>query len=298
VTDTTAAPRRLTIDAIRAKKGSAEPIVMVTAYDFSTAQVAERAGVDLVLVGDSAAMVVLGYDSTRLVTIDEMLMLTRAVRRGAPASLVIGDLPYMSYESSNGLAVASATRFKEAGCDAVKMEGAGPTVDRARAVIAAGIPVMGHVGLTPQQTGDPEGFRVHGKTADAALEIIASARALDAAGCFAIVAEAMPAAVARELTPLVRVPVIGIGAGADTDGQVLVFHDLVGLYDAHVPRYVKRYAELKSAMIDAVSRYASDVRARRFPGKGHEYRMDEAELDRLQRALKGSQKGATDGLRD
>jgi 3-methyl-2-oxobutanoate hydroxymethyltransferase len=275
------ATRRLTIDAIRAMKGGAEPIVMVTAYDFSTAQVAERVGVDLVLVGDSAAMVVLGYETTRLVTIEEMLMLTRAVRRGAPSSLVVGDLPYQSYETSNALAIATAQRFADAGCDAVKMEGAGATVDRARAVIAAGIPVMGHVGLTPQQTGDPEGFRVHGKTASAALEIIAGARQLDAAGCFSIVAEAMPAAVARLLTPRVSVPVIGIGAGVDTDGQVLVFHDLVGLYDAHVPRYVKRYAELKASMIDAVARYAADVRARRFPGAENVYGMDAAELEKL-----------------
>ena len=266
-------------------KGGAEAIVMVTAYDFSTAQVAEHARVDLVLVGDSAAMVVLGHETTRLVTIEEMLMLTRAARRGAPASLLIGDLPYTSYESSNELAVATARRFAEAGCDAVKMEGAGNTVERAHAVIAAGIPVMGHVGLTPQQTGDREGFRVHGKTADAALEIIAAAKALDAAGCFAIVAEAMPAAVARALTARVHAPVIGIGAGADTDGQVLVFHDLVGLYDEHVPRYVKRYAELKSAMIDAVSRYAADVRARRFPGPEHEYRMDEREVAKLRDRL-------------
>lgn len=267
-------------------KGGAEPIVMVTAYDFSTAQVAERAGVDLILVGDSAAMVVLGYETTRLVTIEEMLMLTRAVRRGAPSSLVIGDLPYQSYESSNALAIATAQRFADAGCDAVKMEGAGATVERARAVIAAGIPVMGHVGLTPQQTGDPEGFRVHGKTASAALDIIAAARQLDAAGCFSIVAEAMPAAVARVLTPRVSVPVIGIGAGVDTDGQVLVFHDLVGLYDAHVPRYVKRYAELKASMIDAVARYAADVRARRFPGPEHVYRMDPAELEKLNEQVK------------
>ena len=272
--------RRLTIDDIRAMKGRA-PIVMVTAYDFSTAQVAERAGVDLVLVGDSAAMVVLGYETTRLVTIDEMLMLAGAVRRGAPTSIVIGDLPFESYETSNELAVATARRFVEAGCDAVKMEGANATVDRARAVIAAGIPVMGHVGLTPQQTGDREGFRVHGRTAQAALGIIDDARALDAAGCFAIVAEAMPAAVARALTPRVRAPVIGIGAGPDTDGQVLVFHDLVGLYDEHVPRYVKRYAELKTSMIDAVARYASEVRARQFPGAEHQYRMEAGEEERF-----------------
>ena len=275
---------RLTIDSIRALKG-VKPIVMVTAYDFSTAQVAEQAGVDLVLVGDSAAMVVLGHQTTRLVTIEEMLILTRAVRRGAPSSLVIGDLPYTSYESSNELSVATARRFAEAGCDAVKMEGGGVTVDRARAVIAAGIPVMGHVGLTPQQTGEREGFRVHGKTSDAALQIIASAQQLDAVDCFAIVAEAMPAAVARELTPRVRAPVIGIGAGAETDGQVLVFHDLVGLYDEHVPRYVKRYAEVKKAMVDAVAQYANDVRARRFPGAEHEYKMDEKEVEKLKSRL-------------
>lgn len=266
-------------------KGRAEPIVMVTAYDFSTAQVAEAAGVDLVLVGDSAAMVVLGHQTTRLVTVDEMLMLTRAARRGAPQSLVIGDLPYTSYESSNDLAVATARRFAEAGCDAVKMEGAGATVDRARAVIAAGIPVMGHIGLTPQQTGEAEGFRVHGKTADTALQIITSAKQLDEVECFAIVAEAMPAPVAREITLRVRAPVIGIGAGAETDGQVLVFHDLVGLYDEHVPRYVKRYAEVKKVMVDAVSRYAADVRDRRFPGAENQYRMDAAEVQKLKIAL-------------
>jgi 3-methyl-2-oxobutanoate hydroxymethyltransferase len=275
---------RPTIDSIRARKGR-EPIVMVTAYDFATAQVAEQAGVDLVLVGDSAAMVVLGYDTTRRVTLDEMLMLTRAARRGAPRSLLIGDMPYGTYEQSNDQALATAHRFAEAGVDAVKMEGAGPTVDRARAVIASGMPVMGHVGLTPQHTGEREGFRVQGRTADAALEVIAAARALDGAGCFAIVAEAMPAAVARELTPRVRVPVIGIGAGPHTDGQVLVFHDLVGLYDEHVPRYVRQYASIKAEMIAAVSRYASDVRSHQFPAKENEYGIEASELARLQGAL-------------
>lgn len=262
-------------------KGGAEPIVMVTAYDFATAQVAEQAGVDLILVGDSAAMVVLGYDSTRVVSVEEMLMLTSAARRGAPDSLLIGDLPFGTYERSNELALATARRFAEAGCSAVKMEGGGATVDRARAVIAAGIPVMGHVGLTPQQTGDREGFRVHGRTAVAAREIIADARALDAAGCFAIVAEAMPAPVARAVARNVPAPVIGIGAGPETDGQVLVFHDLVGLYDAHVPRYVKRYAEVKPIMIDAVRRYAVEVRARKFPGPEHVYKMEAGEEEKL-----------------
>ena len=262
-------------------KGKGTPIVMVTAYDFATAQIVERAGVDLVLVGDSAAMVVLGYETTRLVSVDEMLMLTRAARRGAPGSLLVGDLPFGTYESTNEIAVATARRFAEAGCGAVKMEGGGATVERARAVIAAGIPVMGHVGLTQQQTGDREGFRVHGRTAEGARDIIASARALDAAGCFAIVAEAMPAPVAQAVTERVRVPVIGIGAGPATDGQVLVFHDLVGLYDEHVPRYVKRYAKLKASMVDAVTRYAAEVRARRFPGPQHVYRMEAGEEEKL-----------------
>lgn len=278
----------LTIDVIRARKRRAggAPLVMVTAYDFATAQVAELAAVDLVLVGDSAAMVVLGYDTTRLVSVEEMLMLTRAAKRGAPSSLVIGDLPFGTYESSDDLAVATARRFAEAGCAAVKMEGGGATVARARAVIAAGIPVMGHVGLTPQQTGDREGFRVHGRTADAALEIVADARALDAAGCFAIVAEAMPAPVGKAVTERVRVPVIGIGAGPETDGQVLVFHDLVGLYDAHVPRYVKRYAELKRAMVDAVAGYAAEVRSMLFPGPQHVYKMEAGEEEELNGRLK------------
>jgi 3-methyl-2-oxobutanoate hydroxymethyltransferase len=271
-------------------KGSAEPIVMVTAYDFATAQIVERAGVDLVLVGDSAAMVVLGYETTRLVSVDEMLMLTRAARRGAPASFLIGDLPFGTYESANDLAVATARRFAEAGCDAVKMEGGGATVERARAVMAAGIPVMGHVGLTPQKTGDREGFRVHGRTAAGAREIITSAQALDAAGCFAIVAEAMPAPVARAVTEHVRAPVIGIGAGPATDGQVLVLHDLVGLYDEHVPRYVKRYAAVKASMVDAVTRYAEEVRARSFPGPEHVYRMEAGEEDKLGALLGGAER--------
>ena len=274
------------IDAIRRRKGaSAEPIVMVTAYDYASAQVAERAGVDLILAGDSAAMVVLGYETTRLVSIEEMLMLTRAVRRGALASLLVGDLPYGTYEDSDTQAVATARRFAEAGCDAVKMEGAGPIVARARAVIASGIPVMGHVGLTPQHTGSPEGFRVQGRTAESALEVIGAARALDDAGCFAIVAEAMPAAVAAELTPRVVAPVIGIGAGQQVDGQVLVFHDLVGLYDGHVPKFVKQYASMKAEMIEAVKQYAADVRERKFPGTEHSYGIDEGELARFRTML-------------
>ena len=284
---------RLTVDDIRRRKPSSaktagrgsKPIVMVTAYDFASAQAAERAGIDIILVGDSAAMTVLGYESTRLVSVEEMLMLTRAARRGAAGSLLVGDLPFGSYESSNTLALATARRFMEAGCDAVKMEGYGETTARAEALVAAGVPVMGHVGLTPQRTGVGESVRVHGRTAADALAIIRGAEALERAGCFAIVAEAIPAAVARELTPRVTVPIIGIGAGRATDGQVLVLNDLLGLYDGHQPRFVKRYGELKTALIDALSRYAGDVRERRFPAEEHEYSMDDAELRRLKERL-------------
>lgn len=272
---------RLSPADIRARKGRGAPLVMVTAYDVGSAEIAERAGVDIILVGDSAAMTVLGHASTRLVSVEEMLMLTAAARRGARATLLVGDLPFGSYEASDVLAVATARRFADAGCDAVKMEGDRETVQRARAVIAAGIPVMGHIGLTPQATGVGEGFRVHARTAETALAAITGARALADAGCFAVVAEAIPADVARLLTPRVPVPVIGIGAGGTTDGQVLVYHDLVGLYDAHQPRFVKRYAALKAEAIAAVTRYASDVRTRRFPGAEHEYGMEEGELARL-----------------
>jgi 3-methyl-2-oxobutanoate hydroxymethyltransferase len=200
---------------------------------------------------------------------------------------MIGDLPFGSYEISDEQAIATALRMvKEAGCEVVKLEGGGASsVSRARAIIGAGIPVMGHVGLTPQQALSADGFRVHGRTAESAREIIDGARSLSAAGCFAVVAEAVPSSVAKELTARVEVPIIGIGAGGATDGQVLVFHDLVGLYDEHTPRFVKRYASLKPEMIDALTRYAADVRARRFPRAEHEYGMDAEELSRLKRMI-------------
>jgi 3-methyl-2-oxobutanoate hydroxymethyltransferase len=283
--------RAVTIPHLAELKEHGIPIVMVTAYDYPSAVIAEEAGVDVVLVGDTAAMTVLGYSSTVPVSMDEMVMLASAVRRGARTPLVIGDLPFGSYQASNELAVASAVRYmKEAGCDAVKMEMAGvsggvadkrESVARARAVVAAGIPVMGHVGLTPQSASALGGYRTQGRTMQQAVQVADDALALQDAGCFAIVFEAVPAAVTEVIVERLRVPVIGIGAGPATDGQVLVFHDLLGLHDERSPRFVKRFADAKQAMVEGMRTYADEVRERRFPGEEHSYSVDPAELERF-----------------
>jgi 3-methyl-2-oxobutanoate hydroxymethyltransferase len=276
----------MTLPRLAEMKQNGEPIVMVTAYDHPSAEVAEAAGVDLVLVGDTGAMTVLGYDSTVPVGMDEMLVLARAVRRGLRTPLMIGDLPFGSYEGSNELAVESAQRYvKEAGCDAVKLERGGASVERARAIIRAGIPVMGHVGLTPQTATQFGGYKAQGRTAERATQIAEESLALQAAGCFAIVFEAVPAAVTEALIERLEVPVIGIGAGADADGQVLVFHDLLGIYAGRAPRFVKRYAELKQEMVDGVARYAAEVRAGSFPQDEHTYGIDPDELASFRRYL-------------
>jgi 3-methyl-2-oxobutanoate hydroxymethyltransferase len=269
----------MTLPRLAEKKLLGEPIVMITAYDFPSAEVAEASGVDMVLVGDSAAMTVLGYPSTVPISTDELLMLAAAARRGLRSPLLVGDLPFGSYEASDEQAVATAQRFvKEAGCDAVKLEGGGTSVSRAQAIVRAGIPVMGHVGLTPQTATALGGYRAQGRTAQRAAEVAADALALQEAGCFSIVFEAIPAAVATRIMPRLEIPVIGIGAGAATDGQVLVFHDLLGIYEGHAPRFAKRYAELKGQMVAAVAEYADDVRAGRFPGPEHTYSIDPEEL--------------------
>ncbi|MQA79768.1 MAG: 3-methyl-2-oxobutanoate hydroxymethyltransferase [Streptosporangiales bacterium] len=271
-----------------------EPIVMVTAYDHPSAVAAERAGVDVVLVGDSAATTVLGYDGTTTqVTLDDMLVLARAVRRGLHRPLLVGDLPFGSYEVSDEQAVTSAVRYvKEAGCDAVKLEGGGPTPRaRARAIVDAGIPVMGHVGLTPQTATALGGWKAQGRSAAAAYRIAEDARALQEAGCFSIVFEAVPAEVAAAVVETLDVPVIGIGAGAATDGQVLVFHDLLGIRDGAGARFVKRYADLQDQMDAGVTAYADDVRARRFPGPEHAYPIDPAELAEFRHALQNGAHG-------
>jgi 3-methyl-2-oxobutanoate hydroxymethyltransferase len=276
----------MTLPRLAEKKHTGEPIVMVTAYDYPSAQVAQQAGVDLVLVGDSGAMTVLGYPSTVPVSVDEMLMLARAARRGLDTPLLVGDLPFGSYEASDEQAIATAQRFvKEAGCDAVKLERGGTSAQRARAIVDSGIPVMGHVGLTPQTATVLGGYRAQARTSVRASQVAADALALQEAGCFSIVFEAIPAAVSAELMELMEIPVIGIGAGPATDGQVLVFHDLLGIYDGHAPRFAKRYHDLRSEMVSAVARYADEVRTHRFPAPEHTYSIDEAELERFRGEL-------------
>ena len=256
-----------------------ERIVMVTAYDYPSGRLADAAGVDIVLVGDSAAMTVLGHESTTPATMEEMLMLTRAAARGAKRPLVVADMPFGSFQVSDEEAVQNAVRFvKEAGADAVKLEGAGPTVSRVLALVGAGIPVMGHVGLTPQSATMLGGFRAQGRTAAKAKELLEGARTLERAGCFAVVLEAVPAPVAARITENLTVPTLGIGSGRDCDGQVLVYHDLLGLYPGKSPRFVKRYAELAPVIEDALERFAADVRSGAFPGEEHTYSIPEDEL--------------------
>jgi 3-methyl-2-oxobutanoate hydroxymethyltransferase len=275
-------PLPMTLPRLADKKRLGEPIVMVTAYDYPSAQVAQEAGVDVVLVGDSGAMTVLGYPSTVPVSTDEMLMLTAAVRRGLKTPLLVADLPFGSYEGSDQQAIATAQRFiKEAGADAVKIERGGTSVQRALAIVEAGIPVMGHVGLTPQTATALGGHRAQGRSADQALAVAHDAVALQQAGCFSVVLEAIPAAVTAVLMSQMEIPVIGIGAGDATDGQVLVFHDLLGIYDGHVARFVKRYGDVRAHMVAGVAEYADDVRNRRFPAAEHFYSIDELELARF-----------------
>ena len=276
----------ISLSTLAEKKALGEPVVMVTAYDYPSAQVAEEAGVDVVLVGDSGAMTVLGYPSTVPVTLEELLMLAQAVRRGLSTPLMIGDMPFGSYEASNEEAIHNAQRFiKEAACDAVKIERGGTSVERARALVGAGIPVMGHVGLTPQTATALGGYRSQGRTAERALDVLHDALALQEAGCFALVFEAIPSALTEAIMPRMEIPVIGIGAGGATDGQVLVFHDLLGIYDGHAARFVKRYANVRDEMIRGVTAFADEVRARRYPEPEHGYTMAPDEIARLHELL-------------
>jgi 3-methyl-2-oxobutanoate hydroxymethyltransferase len=282
----TPASGKLPLPELAEMKSRGERIVMITAYDAPSGAIADAAGVDLILVGDSAAMVVLGYDSTVPATTDEMLMLTRAVTRGARRPLVIADLPFGSYQISDEQALATAIRFvKEGSADAIKVEGAGPTLSRVHALTGAGIPVMAHLGLTPQTATMLGGFKAQGRSAAKAVQLYDDALALQAAGCFSIVLEAVPSPVAARITEALHIPTIGIGAGPDCDGQVLVWHDLLGLYDGHAPRFVKQYAELSPTVGAAVAQYASDVRDGSFPEEKHTYAMSAEELALFEQEL-------------
>jgi 3-methyl-2-oxobutanoate hydroxymethyltransferase len=273
---------RITINDIRDMKKRGEKIVMMTAYDFPSARLVEEGGADMILVGDTLGMVVLGYDSTVPVTMDDMVHHTKAVVRGTSRALVVGDMPFMSYQTGWRDAMVNAARFmKDAGCGAVKLEGGVRSAEIVRKLVEAGIPVMGHIGLTPQSVNQFGGFKVQGKTPAAAVQLMHDAQALEQAGAFAVVLELVPAPLAELLTERLSVPTIGIGAGVHCDGQVQVFHDLLGLYDAFIPKHAKRYADVGATIRDAVARYAADVKAGAFPTAKESFKMDPAALAEL-----------------
>ena len=264
--------RPVSIHDLRAMKERDERFAMLTAYDFLSARMLDEAGIPIILVGDSLGMVMLGYDSTVPVTLDEMLHHTRAVARGATRAVVVGDMPFGSYQQGPDQALANATRFlKEAGANAVKLEGGGRMVEVTDVLVSAGIPVMGHLGLTPQSVNQFGGFKVQGRDEDDAERIVDDAVALAEAGAFSIVLECVPAEVARQVTSAVEVPTIGIGAGPDTDAQVLVWHDFLGLTSGRLPRFVKQYADLRGTITDAVKAFASEVGDGVYPADEHTY---------------------------
>jgi 3-methyl-2-oxobutanoate hydroxymethyltransferase len=276
----------VTVPGLAEMKQRGERIVMVTAYDYPGGRLADAAGVDVVLVGDSAAMTVLGHDSTVPATMDEMVVLTSATARGAERPLVVADMPFGSFQASDEDAVRNGVRFlKEAAADAVKLEGAGPMVSRVLALIGAGIPVMGHLGLTPQSAAMLGGFRAQGRTAAKARQLFEDALALEQAGCFSLVLEAVPAPVAAHITGALSIPTLGIGSGLDCDGQVLVYHDLLGLYEGRAPRFVKRYAEVGAEIRTALERFAADVRSAAFPEESHTYSIPDEELAEFEASL-------------
>ena len=276
--------RQMTVPAVRARKvaDGADPLVMVTAYDAPGARIADEAGVDLILVGDSLAMVVLGYEDTLQVTIEDMAHHTAAVARAKPKALIVGDLPWMSYHVSTEDTVRNAAALIRAGAQCVKLEGGRKRLPMIEALVAAEIPVMGHLGLTPQSVHAMGGFKVQGKEAEAALQLVAEAKALAHAGCFALVLEGVPDVVAAMVTAAVDVPTIGIGAGRHCDGQVLVYHDLLGIEDRVAPKFVRRYADLKGDAVSAMAAFASDVRSGAFPNDDESYHVSDDVAESLE----------------
>jgi len=278
----TTAPARITTADIRDMKKRGDKIVMMTAYDYPTAHLVDEAGVDMILVGDTLGMVVLGYDSTLPVTMEDMIHHTKAAVRGAQHAMVVGDMPFMSYQTGWQDAMKNAARFlQETNCGAVKLEGGVRSAETVQRLVEAGIPVMGHIGLTPQSVNQVGGWKVQGKTPAAAVQLMHDAQALEQAGAFAIVLELVPAPLAALLTERLSVPTIGIGAGAGCNGQVQVFHDLLGMYDKFVPRHAGRYANIGEQIRDAVAKYTADVRAGVFPTAKQSFKMDPAALAEL-----------------
>ncbi len=272
--------RKLTIPEIQQKKNNQQPVSMLTAYDYPSAKMVAEAGVDIILVGDTLAMTVLGHPNTVSVTMDEMIHHCKAVSRGAPNTFLIGDMPFLSYQVQIEETVRNAGRFiKEAGMDAIKLEGGEAVIPSVQRIVQVGIPVMGHIGLTPQTATRLGGYRVQGKKAADAQQLVNDALALQNAGCFALVLEAVPVPVAKTISRKLMIPTIGIGAGPECDGQVLVFHDILGLYDEFVPKFVKQYANLKELIVKAIQQYRKDVESGKFPSSVHSYKMDANELD-------------------
>ncbi len=280
--------KKVTILDLQAKKERGEPITMLTAYDYPTALLVDRAGIDIILVGDSLAMVVLGHENTVAVTMDEMLHHCRAVARGAKYPLLVGDMPFMSYQVTAEDAVRNAGRFlKEGGMDVIKLEGGTEVADTVRAIVGAGIPVMGHIGLTPQSVSKLGGFRVQGKSVEAARKLLDDAQALEQAGAFSLILEAIPDRLAALITRRVSIPTIGIGAGPDCDGQVLVIHDLIGLFDRFTPKFVKRYASIFPIVSRALADYRDEVINKTFPGPEHSFTIKDEVYQALLDELSG-----------
>ncbi len=269
-------------------KQSGEKISYLTSYDYPSAYFAEKAGMDMLLVGDSMGMVVLGYSTTVPVTMDDMIIHARAVRRGAPNTFIVGDLPFMSYQESPQQAVHNAGRFyKEAEVDAVKLEGGRKVADRIRAIVDSGMSVMGHIGLTPQSSGQLGGFKAQGRTAESAWEILLDAKAVEESGAFSVLLEAIPPEVGKGITQAIKIPTLGIGAGMHCDGQILIISDMLGAFEAFTPKFVKRYANVGEIMVKAFREYISDVKSQKFPEEQHTYRMPPEEAKRFEEMVKG-----------
>jgi 3-methyl-2-oxobutanoate hydroxymethyltransferase len=274
--------KKVIISDLVAKKEKGRRISMLTAYDYPTAQMVDQAGIDTILVGDSLGMVVLGYTSTVPVSMEEMIHHTKAVTRGTTYAFVIGDMPFMSYQTGVEKATENAGRFmKEGGCDAVKLEGGSEVAPIVKAIVTAGVPVCGHIGLTPQTATQLSGFKVQGKDAESARDLIESAKDLEKAGAFMIVMECIPDVLASRITKELSIPTIGIGAGKDCDGQVLVYHDVVGLFERFTPRFVKQYIKLGPMIVDALTEYKREVEEGIFPGEEHTFRMSKEEAEKI-----------------